>query len=153
MADRVSASITLGGVLPRALLEEFVAVVAGEALSTEWDGPAFLATDIRSDGPLDLMAHQVPWGRFEELEGFCIEHGLRFARWCEAYPGGWDGERLVFDGAGEPRSYRVTDSDTVVLALDEIRAMGSMEAVEAHFASADIAIPALTFTDGETGHG
>lgn len=153
MADRVSASITLGGALPRARLEDLVSITCAEGLSTQWDGPEFRATDIPAGEPLTLMAHQVPWGRFEELEAFCVEHGLRFSRWCEAYPGGWDGERMVFDGSGEPRSYRVTESDTVVVTLYEIRTMGAMDAVEAHFASAEVTIPPLTIGEMEIDHG
>lgn len=38
MADRVSASITLGGTLSPAQLSELVELVQYEGLSTEWDG-------------------------------------------------------------------------------------------------------------------
>ena len=42
MADRVSASITIGGALPSALLADFIALIEQQRLSTEWDGEAFI---------------------------------------------------------------------------------------------------------------
>ena len=40
MADRVSASIALGGVITAACLDDLTQLVNDEALSTEWDGRA-----------------------------------------------------------------------------------------------------------------
>ena len=41
MADRVSASITIGGALSAADYAALAALIAGEGLSIEWDGPRF----------------------------------------------------------------------------------------------------------------
>ncbi len=41
MADRVSASIELGGVLSALNYQELCEVIAGEGLATEWDGEPF----------------------------------------------------------------------------------------------------------------
>jgi hypothetical protein len=41
MADRVSASIVVGGKIAALLYDDLVDVIAGEGLSTEWDGPTF----------------------------------------------------------------------------------------------------------------
>src|SRR3546814_20203347 len=71
MADRVSASITIGGALPSALLPDFIALIEQQGLSTEWDGEAFTASDLTGNAALELMAHAVAWGRFEGLEAFC----------------------------------------------------------------------------------
>lgn len=65
MADRVSASITIGGTLPRSLLPDLAALVQAEGLSTEWDGETFTLAMFREGVPLELMAHEVAWGRFE----------------------------------------------------------------------------------------
>lgn len=153
MSNRVSASIKLGGVLPSALFETFLAIVASEDLSAEWDGPSFTSGQIPADGPLELFAHEVSGGSFDDLEAFCAVYGLAFVRWCDGYPGEWSPERLVFDGAGEARSYRVDDNDQVVLTRGEIRALGTLSAMEAHFAAADIDIPAFTITNEESRHG
>lgn len=81
MADRVSASITIGGTLQRSLLPDLAALVQAEGLSIEWDGEPFILAMFREGVPLELMAHEVAWGRFEHLETWCVEHGLPFARW------------------------------------------------------------------------
>lgn len=154
MADRVAASIRLGGALPRALYADLAAIIAEEGLSTEWDGPAFDQSDLPNEAaPLELMAHEVAGGSFDLLETFCVEHGLPFSRSCDAYVGQWDGERVVFDGTGEPRSYLITCNDHVVIGQAEIRGLGSMDAIEAHFASAEIVIPPLTLVGEAVDHG
>lgn len=147
MADRVSASIKLGGTLPRAKLGELLKVIAAEGLSTEWDGEPFSADQIPAEAPLELFAHQVAGGSFDQLESFCVSHALPFMRWCDGYTGGWSPERLVFGGTGEPRSYSVNESDQVVIGRTEIRLLGSLEAIEAHFASAEMAVPPLTLVE------
>lgn len=68
MADRVSASITIGGTLPQSLLPDLAALIQEQGLSTEWDGETFTLAMFREGVPLELMAHEVAWGRFERLE-------------------------------------------------------------------------------------
>lgn len=153
MSDRVSACIKLGGTLPRAHLADFLDIIAYEGLSTQWDGAPFECDDMPVDAPLELMATEVPGGSFDRLEDFCIRHELPFARCCNGYPGQWSGERLVFDGHGATRAFQVTDDDHVVIGLAEIKALGSMAAIEAHFASADIMIPPLKIAEREADHG
>lgn len=90
MADRTSASITIGGTLPRSLLPDLATLVQAEGLSTEWDGEPFTLSMFREGVPLELMAHEVAWGRFEHLETWCVEHGLPFTRWS-----GVEGRRVT----------------------------------------------------------
>ena len=59
MADRVSASITIGGTLPSMLLPEFITLIEQEGLSTEWDGEPFTVRDLSEGDALNLMAHHV----------------------------------------------------------------------------------------------
>src|SRR3546814_2399353 len=87
MADRVSASITIGGALAAGLLPDLLAAIANEGLSTEWDGAPFAADQLACGVPVRLMAHEVAWGRLEALEAFCVTHGLPFARWSGADAG------------------------------------------------------------------
>src|SRR3546814_15518183 len=74
MADRVSASITIGGALAAGLLPDLLAAIANEGLSTEWDGEPFAADQLACGEPVRLMAHEVAWGRLEALEAFCVTH-------------------------------------------------------------------------------
>ncbi|MBJ7441932.1 MAG: hypothetical protein JHD35_23345 [Sphingopyxis sp.] len=149
MADRVSASITIGGNLPAALRDRFIAVIQSEGLSTEWDGEPFAPSDLPDGKPLELMAHEVAWGRFEELETFCIELGLPFARWSGAHPSQWGAERLVFTGSGEPQSYAADEDDYILMGRCTAERLGSMDAIRAHFDAADFAIPTLVVAGGE----
>lgn len=143
MADRVSASITIGGILPAALLPDLLAAIECEGLSTEWDGAPFAADQLPTDGPLALMAHEVAWGRFEELEAFCVENCLPFARWAGACPGAWGAERTVFAGADEPRCFAADEDDYVLIGRCTAERLGSYAAIIAYFDAADIAIPLL----------
>lgn len=149
MADRVSASITIGGTLPAAELPDFLAAVDAEALSTEWDGAPFTADQLPENGSLMLMAHEVAWGEFEELEAFCIEHRLPFARWWGACADLWSAGRVVFTGSGESRSFIADEDDRVLIDRGTIEQLGSIDAVLAHFDAADFAIPPLLIADGE----
>src|SRR3546814_18654699 len=80
----------------------------------EWDGEPFTLDDMPENAPLSLMAHEVAWGRFEQLEAFCIANGLCFARWSGGYSGQWGAERLGFTGIGEPQGY-AADADDYIL--------------------------------------
>lgn len=143
MADRVSASITIGGTLPSALLPDFIALIEQQCLSTEWDGEAFTASDLTGDAALELMAHEVAWGRFEELEAFCVRNALPFSRWSGAYPGQWGAERVVYSGSGEPRSYAADEDDYILIGRCTAERLGGFAAIITHFDAADFAVPPL----------
>ena len=148
MVDRVAATITLGGTLPSALLEIFVGLIENEALAPEWDGEPFTIADLPADGPLMLMASEVAWGEFRELESFCVEHRLSFARWHQSNCGTWGAERAVFTGEGEVRTYASTDDDVVVIDRETIVRLGSADAIVAYFDNADAVPPGLQIVPG-----
>lgn len=143
MADRVSASITIGGALPSALLPDFIALIEQHCLSTEWDGEAFTPSDLTGNAALELMAYEVAWGRFEELEAFCVKNALPFSRWSSAYPGQWGAERVVYSGSGEPRSYAADEDDYILIGRCTTERLGDFAAIIAHFDAADFAVPPL----------
>jgi len=95
MANRVSASIRLGGLLLPAAYEELGEIILAARLSIEWDGELFDPSHRTPGKPLDLYAHEVIGGRFEELEDRCVELKLPFVRSCDGYPGEWSPERVV----------------------------------------------------------
>jgi hypothetical protein len=143
MADRVSASITLGGTISPAQLSELAALIADEGLSIEWDGEPFEPNQFTPGEPLMLYAHEVPWGRFERLETWCVEHRVPFARWAGGYPGEWTAERVVFSGSGEPRSYTADEDDRIYVDRSTVEQLGSVAAILAYFDAADAAVPPL----------
>jgi hypothetical protein len=146
MADRVSASITLGGTISAALYADLVEHIAYEGLSTEWDGEPFAAEHFTPGEPLRLYAHEVPWGRFEQLETWCIANAIPFSRWAGGYPGEWTAERVVFTGEGEPRSYTADEDDRIYVDRFTVEQCGSIAAVLAHFDAADAEVPPLVVT-------
>jgi hypothetical protein len=147
MADRVAASIRIGGALPRNHLAALVAAIEAEALVDSL-GEWFRLDHITGAEPLDLFANEVAWGRFDALEAFCAQHRLPFARWSGSHPGGWEAERVVFDGKSEPRSYTVTENDVIVVTAAEVRSLGSFEAVLAYLATAELDLAPLTIAEG-----
>ena len=138
MADRVSASITIGGTVTPAVYAELADTIAAEGLSTEWDGEPFEADQRTKGEPLRLFAHEVAWGRFEELEAWCVERRIPFARSSGAYGGQWGAERVVFSGVGEPVSYAADEDDCIMIGRDTVERLGSIEAIRAHFDAADV---------------
>lgn len=143
MADRVSATITVGGAMTAASYRQLAEIIADEGLSTEWDGAPF-EPQLREDGePLRLCAHEVAWGRFEHLEEFCDAERIAFARWSGAYPSEWDPERVVFTGDGEPQSFGASEDDDVRIGRHTAEALGSYDAIIANFDAADFAVPPL----------
>lgn len=143
MADRVSASIVLGGSITTAAFSELVAIIGNEGLSTEWDGETFEPHHRTVGAPLSLCAHEVAWGYFDELESWCARNQVAFARWSGGYGGEWGPERLVHSGDGTLSSYAVTEDDVVVIARDAVERLGSYAAVLEHFTAADFAVPPL----------
>src|SRR3546814_16565745 len=56
MADRVSASITIGGTLPATALAGLAATIQLERLSTEWDGEPFTLADMPQNAQIGRAA-------------------------------------------------------------------------------------------------
>ena len=143
MADRVSASIVLGGTISTVAFAELADVIEQEGLSTEWDGEPFQPGDITPGQRLSLHAHEVAWGRFEALESWCVANAMPFTCWSGAYAGQWGAERVVFIGAGEPASFVTDEDDSVLIGRDTAERLGSIEAIRAHFDAADFVVPPL----------
>ena len=148
MADRVSASIIVGGTLNAADYAELAEVIADEGLSIEWDGERFEPEHRTVGEPLSLYALEVAWGRFENLEAWCVEKKVPFSRWSSAYGGEWGAERVVFPGDGEPVSYAADEHDYIVIGRGTAEKLGSIKAILAYFDAADVAVPPLV-VDGD----
>jgi hypothetical protein len=143
MADRVSASIIIGGTVSASAFAELVEIIAAEGLAIEWDGEPFEPRHRSVGQPLSLYAHEVAGGCFDELEAWCSTQELPFVRWSGGYSGQWGPERVVHTGRTTPISYAVTDDDEVVISREVVDALGIYEAVIAHFEAADFVVPPL----------
>lgn len=146
MADRVSATITIGGSIDRAKLLDLTEIIQSEGLSTDWDGEEFALSQIVDGEPLRVMAHDVAWGRFEGLEQFCIDEALPFVRWSGSHGGQWGAERLVFTGNGQATRYPCSEDDDVVIGREHLERIGSIEGVMAYFDAASFTVPPLRST-------
>ena len=142
MGDRVSASITIGGRLPVALVDDFVSLLKAERLSTEWGGELFDREQLPQDEPLRLFAQEVRNGEIADVEDFCCANVLPFVRWSGA-SGSFDAEIVVWTGEGERHSFTADDNENIVLGADEARDLGSYEAITAHFAEGAYQPPAF----------
>src|SRR3546814_13795274 len=87
MADRVSASIVLGGTMSAADYAALTELIALEGLSIEWDGEPFEPEPRNVGEPPSLFAHEVAFGRFEAPEAWCREARIVDSRWSGSYAG------------------------------------------------------------------
>ncbi|WP_454883433.1 hypothetical protein [Sphingomonas oryzagri] len=146
MADRVSASITIGGALDADRYAELANMIAAEGLSIEWDGEPF-ETHHRTIGePLTLHALEVAWGYFSDLEAWCVSVELPFVCWSGGYPTQWGPSRVIFRGTGEPETYTADEDEQVILCRETIERLGSYAAIIAYFEAADFEPPVLWVT-------
>jgi hypothetical protein len=143
MSDRVSASITLGGLVSAADFEILARLIADESLSTDWDGPWFTSQEYEPGKPLRLKGREVVGGQFDELEAWCVVHGVAFVRWSGGYTGSWSAERVVFTGQGEPTRYAIDEDNVVLVDRATIETLGDLDAVLAYLDAAEFDVPPL----------
>lgn len=143
MADRVSASIVIGGQVSPDQWRTLLDLIANEGLAADWDAPTFTPEQRVEGEPLRLYAHETPWGMFDALEQYCCDEGIAYSRWSGACPGSFGAERIVFDGRTGPLNYDVDEDDHVVIHTHTIGQLGSMRAIRRYLKAAEIDIPPL----------
>ena len=85
---------------------------------------------------------------FEDLEAWCRQHHVAYLRWSGGYGGEWNAERVVFDGANEPRHFDADEDDNRILVdRTTIERLGTMEAIIGFFDTADFVLPPLVVED------
>ncbi len=138
MADRVSASIEIGGTVTAAQFDRVFELIALYDLGLDWDGEPFAGNVLLEGQPLRLCAHETSWGCFNDLEQYCCDEGIAYRRWSGACPGSFGAERIVHDGKAGPLNFAVDEDDTVVLDGTRIGQLGSMRAIRRYLAEAEI---------------
>ena len=148
MADRVSASIKLGGDLPITLLPDLVRLIEDEDLGPHWDGPFTSEAEIRTylaaaAAGLTLYANEVTSGEFEALQAFCVDHRLTYVLTYDGSGGLWAPGRRIRrpDDRGDGLTCTLDDSlGFACISADQIRALElrSLEDILAHLERFDL---------------
>ena len=82
MADRMAASIEIGGKMKKGLLHELITLVSEHGTddgSTAAD-KKYVMEAIKNNKFLALSDPDIAWGEFTDIEKFCKEHGLYYKR-------------------------------------------------------------------------
>lgn len=146
MGDRASARITIGGALPREHLDEFFMRVADYDLRTDWDGEKFDPEALPAGEPLELYGMELNGALVDDLEAFCVAHGLIFRRWSGGCLGAFLPEIVIFEGTGKQRVYTASEDEEVVFSPTDIKAYRRMRDLRRAIAQAEITVPAFVVT-------
>ena len=150
MADCFPGEIRIGGRIPAVLVPEFIGhVQATGAKVGGYDGLKFEATTaaelceaLDENGHLFLVDDQARGGMFEDLEAFCVAHGIPFDRHSDAryechaenvsyrpgmkepvsIPSNNDGDDLFSVGAVRPIVKELTRVVTAGLSREKLKA-------------------------------
>ncbi|PNQ04032.1 hypothetical protein [Sphingobium sp. SA916] len=152
MADRASVTMSIGGVLPSDLIGALCAAIRHDGACRDWDSGPFVDEDIVGGEALFLCGHEIAWGMFEALETFCQAHSLPFARWSGSCRNSFGPERVVYDGTSDPRHFLATDDDEILFSIEDIRRLGTIDAIEAHYAFAHMIVGPLTIDPTPPAH-
>ena len=149
MADRASASIVIGGNIRRSLIPELVDAIDLDGGRADWEGEAVDDSLIVAGKRLEVFAYELSGGIFETIESFCQSHRLPFVRSSGSCAGAFGPERVVFTGSEPGRQFELTENDEVALTRREFRELGSAEAVERWYDSAEFQPSPFAIVDDE----
>ena len=149
MADRASASIVIGGAIPRTSIADLIEAIATDGGRADWEGEPLDASAVGDGATLETFAYELPGGTFDWTEEFCEDHGLAYVRNSGSCGGAFGPERVIFTGTGAAVQFDMTESEEIVLARSMIRDLGSMEAVEAWFRLAEFVPPPFTIIEDD----
>jgi hypothetical protein len=126
MSDRFAAQITIGGTIPRSLVEGLCNEISASGGSTDWGETNCEPSDERSllnlrgeNGTITLYDSEARYGEFPELEAFLIDHGIPFDRLSEA-KWEYDGEVVKFRPVHELYHLLATQDGETSITSEEI---------------------------------
>ncbi len=137
MADRSPAQITIGGQIPLACIPALLRMITLDHALTLYSDEPVDEDHFMIGSVLELSISQAVGGSAENIEDFCMNHGISFVRNSDGCPGSYDAKRLLFSGNGHPRYYALSEAGEVMLDHFEFQTLGSYEAVEAWFREAE----------------
>jgi len=127
MSDRFPAEITIGGPIPRWLLDELAGMIASEGVSIDWqyvlDQPAVrtaIEAAASKSETIRFTDDEACYGQFEELENWLTSHGIDFDRHGDArYE--YDGENAYGRGRKRPVIVNADQSGKDMVSAEEVR--------------------------------
>lgn len=146
MGDRAHVHVTLGATLPREHLDEFARRVADYSLRTDWDGDPFDPETLPVGEPLHLYGIDLKGGLIDDVDAFCVEHGLIFHRWSGGCLGALLPEIVIFEGTGKERCYTASEDEYVVFSPTDIKAFKRMRDLRRGIAQAEITVLPFVLT-------
>lgn len=139
MANRVDATITIGGPVPADRLEDLLQLIGAERLGPDWEerfsGPQELLDYLEAGAEgATFYAREVAGGEFDDLQAFCAEVGLTYVLTYDGYGCEWGPSRRIRrpgdDDDGVTCSLNA-DGGYACVTADDIRHLGlpDLEAV------------------------
>jgi hypothetical protein len=144
MTDRASATIQIGGAIRSDLIEQLIDAIAGDHGMLDWVGATIDASHIVEGATLEICAHGLTGGQFDEVEGFCNHHGIPYVRNSDPCIGAFSAQRAVHTGDGEPLYFDTNGSDHVLMSRAELNGLGSIAAANVWFEAAAFVPPPLS---------
>ena len=134
MSDHFPAEITIGGSIPRRLLDELAGMVASEGVSLDWqyalDTSAVrvaIETAAAKGETVRFTDDEACYGQFDDLENWLTSHGIDFDRHGDArYE--YDGENAYGRGRKRPVIVSADQSGKDMVSAEEVRKILAYEA-------------------------
>jgi hypothetical protein len=142
MGDRASCSITIGGDLPPAHLDQLLALIESNGLTVDWGGEPFDLGAHPVATPIELFADEINGGSVDDLEAFCVAQGLLFRRVSGGCPGAFNPEIVVFLAVDDGQQcFDADDNGRLVMTADTILEATSLAVLQARVTYAMRKIP------------
>ena len=154
MSDRFPAEITIGGNIPRRLLDKLAGMIASEGVSIDWQYAldeaavrAAIEASASKGQTVRFTDDQASFGQFEDLENWLTGHGIDFDRHSDArYE--YDGENAYGRDRKRPVVMNSDQSNNDLVSAAEVRKVLASQAPPdgklAQIARLVAAPPALT---------
>ncbi len=144
MTDRASAIIRIGGAIRSDLIEPLIDAIACDHGMLDWVGATVDASHIVDGQALEICAHGLVGGQFDQVEDFCTHHGIPFVRNSDPCVGAFSAQRAVYTGEGDPLYFDTNGSDHVLMSRTELNGLGSIAAADAWFEIAAFVPPPIS---------
>ena len=91
-------------------------------------------------GPVDA-ARRALRGLIDEIDTFCVRHGLPFRRWSGGCPGAFHPEIILFEGEGPIRAYMASEDEQLLFSPAEIKAFTRLRDLRRAIARTELTMP------------